>query len=298
MKTLVTGLSGFVGSHCAEHMPVCGLDLDGHPVELRDAAAVRAALDAIQPDAVIHLAAQSSVPAAIADPGQTLMVNLTGTLHLLQGLDAVGFRGRMVYVSSGDIYGSVPENQLPVVETRLPAPRNPYAVSKVAAEALCLQWRLESAYEIIVARPFNHVGPRQSAGFAVADFARQIVRIRRGLAAPVLQVGDIDVTRDFTDVRDVVRAYAALLARGRNGDIYNVCSGLERSLRAVVEELSQLAGVAPRLEVQAGRLRPSEQRRMRGCGDKLQNHVGWIPAVPFRKTLSDILSYWESEDLE
>jgi GDP-4-dehydro-6-deoxy-D-mannose reductase len=298
MRTVVTGLSGFVGSHCAKQMPVIGLDLDGAPVELRNAAAVRASLDATKPEMVIHLAAQSSVPAAFSDPAETLNINLLGTLHLLQGLDATGFRGRMLYVSSGDVYGLVPDDHLPVTELQPPAPRNPYAVSKAATELLCLQWSLAAPYDILIARPFNHVGPRQDTRFAVADFARQIARMRLGLAAPTLQVGDIDATRDFTDVRDVVRAYAALLAGGRRGEIYNVCSGQERSLRSVIEELSRLAGVEPRHEVQAGRLRASEQRRMCGCFDKLNHHVGWAPEVPFRETLSDILNQWRSEDLE
>jgi GDP-4-dehydro-6-deoxy-D-mannose reductase len=209
----------------------------------------RDVVDAAAPDAVLHLAAISNVPESFRKPEATLAVNLLGTLHLLQALQRRGFAGPMVFVSTGDVYGLVPEAELPIAETRQPAPRNPYAVSKVAAEALCWQWTVTEGMDIRLARPFNHIGPGQSDAFVIASLARQIAAIRAGRRDPFVDVGDIDVTRDFTDVRDVVRAYLLLLLRGAPGETYNICSGEERSIRELLFRMAGLAGV----DVEVGR---------------------------------------------
>jgi GDP-4-dehydro-6-deoxy-D-mannose reductase len=295
MTVLVTGLSGFVGSHCAELLPAVDLAHGGW-VDLRDAQRVRAAVKAAAPEAVIHLAAQSSVPASIEDPKQTYEINFFGTLNLLEALKAQGFTGTMLYVGSADVYGAVAESALPITEACPARPLNPYAVSKVAAEALCYQWSRSSGFRIVVARPFNHIGPRQSAQFAVSDFARQIVACRKGRGPACLRVGDIDTTRDFTDVRDIVRAYAALLQSGRSGEAYNVCSGVERSLREVIHTLLEASGVDMEIQVDPQRLRKVEQRRMRGSSAKLQADTGWTPQVSFEQTLIDTLDYWDRKD--
>jgi GDP-4-dehydro-6-deoxy-D-mannose reductase len=290
---LVTGLTGFVGSYLTGQDGVFDLCVDGRLADLRVAGEVDAALAAVRPQAVIHLAAQSSVGVSLEDPQQTYDVNFGGTLNLLAALRRQNFQGRMLYVGSGDVYGSVPEGCLPVTEDTPLRPRNPYAVSKVAAEALCYQWSQAGLFEIVMARPFNHIGPRQNTHFAVSDFARQLVACRKGTAPPRLRVGDIDTTRDFTDVRDIVRAYLALLEAGRNGEAYNVCSGVERSLRQIIDALSRACGVEVEIEVDPERLRPSEQRRMCGSPAKLRADTQWAPAVPFERTLRDIVEYWE-----
>jgi len=292
---LVTGLSGFVGSHLAQQAPAADLCLEGQLVDLRDAAAVLRAVRAIEPQSVIHLAAQSSVALALEDADETYRVNFTGTLNLLRALRDAGFQGRMLFVGSGDVYGSVPPELLPVTEGVPLRPRNPYAVSKVAAEALCYQWSQSGPFEIVMARPFNHIGPGQSAQFAVADFARQLAAYRRGQGPDRLKVGDISATRDFTDVRDIVRAYLALLSDGINGEAYNVCSGVERSLGDIIEALFEAGGTRMQVEVDAQRLRPSEQRRMRGSFAKLQSHTGWEPRIPLGQTLEDILAHSDQE---
>jgi len=298
MSVLVTGLSGFVGSWCRRQMPCVDLALDGKFVDLRDADRVRLAIEAIRPQAVIHLAAQSDVPSSIADAAETYAINFGGTFNLLTALATAGFAGRCLYVGSADVYGTVPEAQLPISEQRPMRPLNPYAVSKVAAEALCYQWSQTGPFEIVIARPFNHIGPRQSDRFAVASFARQIAAHRAGRGAGRLRVGDIDTTRDFTDVRDIVRAYAMLLERGRNGEAYNVCSGVERTLREVIGALLKAAGVDMQIEVDTDRLRRVEQRRMSGSFAKLHADTGWQPEIPFDQTLVDTLAYWDEEDIE
>lgn len=294
-KLLVTGLSGFVGSYLAERDDVVDLGVDGRPVDLTSRPEVVAAVARLRPEAVIHLAAQSSVAHSHKDPASTYRVNFEGTLHLLEALKEAEFRGRMLYVGSGDVYGAVSPDRLPVGEDAPLRPRNPYAVSKVAAEALCYQWSQTGPFDIVMVRPFNHIGPRQSVAFAVADFARQIAAYRRGDAPAVLRVGDIDATRDFTDVRDIVTAYVDVLSRGRTGEVYNVCSGTEHSLREIIEGLLDAAGVRMTMEVDAQRLRPSEQRRMCGSYAKLRAHTGWEPRIPLRKTLADIVEYWDQE---
>ena len=297
MSLLATGLSGFVGAYCAQQLGAVDLLFDGRPADLRRPEEVRAALAQARPEQVIHLAAQSSVMAAVEDPALTYEVNFGGTLNLLQALAESGFRGRMLYVGSADVYGVVPEGELPVAEARPLKPLNPYAVSKVAAEALCYQWSQGGPFEIVMARPFNHIGPGQGPRFAVASFARQIAACRAGRAAGPLVVGDIDTTRDFSDVRDIVRAYGALLASGRNGETYNVCSGVERSLRDVIGALLAAAGIEMEIQVDPQRLRAVEQRRMRGSFAKLRADTGWQPQVPFEQTLKDTLDHWDRKDV-
>lgn len=304
MTLLLTGASGFVGRHVTEMygqkirgqemMECVPLGAGDDPVDLRDAAAVtkavRMAMERDAPEAVLHLAAQSHVPTSFDDPAGTFAVNFTGTLHLLQALAGAGFRGRLLYVSSGAVYGLVPGGALPVTETFPSRPRDPYAVSKAAAEALCYQWSVTGPFEIVVARPFNHTGPGQTREFALPEFAAQLAEMRSGSRPPVLEVGDLSVTRDFCDVRDVVRAYTLLLAKGRNGEVYNVCSGTERKLADIVDTLARLAGVSPSIETKAGRLRPAEQPRMCGSPEKLRRDTGWTPETPWEDTLRDLLS--------
>ena len=290
MILLLTGANGFVGQYVQAAMPCVPLP-DG--LDLRDRAALTAAVAAIRPDAVLHLAAQSFVPASFENPHETFDINFTGTLNLLEALQAAEFRGRMLFVGSGDTYGQVAEAALPVREDHPLRPRNPYAVSKVAAEALCYQWSQTSGFEIVMVRPFNHIGPGQSPRFAIADFAKQVMEIRLGRRAPLLQVGNIDVTRDFTDVRDVVRAYGLLLERGRNGEIYNVCSGQEYRIRDLLQRLLTLAGVEATIEQDPARLRRAEQRRMVASFAALHRDTGWQPAIPMEQSLQDLLNDWE-----
>jgi GDP-4-dehydro-6-deoxy-D-mannose reductase len=295
-RLLVTGRYGFVGTTLAgmlESAPELA-DWEMAPLpsdfQVLDADAThRLVADAV-PDAVIHLAAQSFVPESFRDPEGTLRVNLFGTLNLLKALKAARFAGPMLFVSSGDVYGLVPEDELPISEKRLPAPRNPYAVSKLAAEALCCQWAATEGMRVVVARAFNHIGPGQSDQFAIAAFAHQLADIRRGKQEPVIVVGELDVTRDFTDVRDVVSAYFALLEQGVSGERYNVCSGIERTVRSMLQRLIELAGVEVEIRVDRSRMRPAEQRRTVGDANKIHATTGWQATTPLEVSLAAMLS--------
>ncbi|WP_405119603.1 GDP-mannose 4,6-dehydratase [Pseudomonas leptonychotis] len=301
-KLLVTGLNGFVGGHLQALLASMTNEpwqlLASKPHDLLDCASLDAWLQDECPDAVIHLAGQTFVPEAFRDPQRTLEVNLLGTLNLLQALKRRGFNGTFLYVSSGDVYGQVAEGDLPVVESLAPRPRNPYAVSKVAAELLCQQWSYSEPWRIIVARPFNHIGPGQGEAFVIPSMARQLVRVRQGLQPAQLEVGDVDVTRDFLDVRDVLQAYLALLKHGRNGEIYNVCSGVEQRVRDLIMQMANLAGVEVDLVQDPSRMRLSEQRRVMGCSKKLQKETGWKPGTSITETLQSVLSDWAAREMD
>lgn len=294
-RLLVTGGSGFVGGHvraaCAPGGALADWEFVATPSgwDIRDEAAVQRVVADTRPDAVLHLAAQSFVPRSFENPRETFEINVLGTLNLVRSLTRGGFAGRMVFVSSGDVYGRVPEASLPVNEDYRPQPRNPYAVSKISAEELSLQWSRSEGLDVMIARPFNHVGPGQDERFVLPALAAQVVAIERGRQPAVIEAGDIDVTRDFTDVRDVVAAYAAMLGRGRSGATYVIGSGIERRVRDLLTELCALAQVAPQIHQDAAKLRPAEQRRMAADSAALQRDTGWAPAIAMNATLLDIL---------
>jgi GDP-4-dehydro-6-deoxy-D-mannose reductase len=295
----VTGAGGFVGRHLSalaarEGLNGWELQLPPRGFDLLSADSIDTALASAVPDAVIHLAGQTFVPQSFRDPTHTFNVNLLGTLNLLQGLKRRGFSGTLLYVSSGDVYGQVAESELPIREDRVPHPRNPYAVSKVSAELLCLQWSYTEPCKVIVARPFNHIGAGQGEGFVISDMAQQLTRVKKGLQPPQLQVGDVDVTRDFLDVDDVLHAYLGLLDHGRSGEIYNVCSGVEQSVRALIMHMARLSGIDVELVQNTARMRRAEQRRVVGSAEKLRQETGWQPRIPLVETLNKVLTDWDS----
>lgn len=292
-KLLLIGGTGFVGTHMRTLFESnCSVVTTGRDVDVRNLEQLRTLISLEQPDHVVNLAAITTLRESFENPRDTYDINFLGTLNLLMALRECRFTGHMLFVSSSEVYGLLGEHDLPVSETRLPKPLSPYAVAKIAAEALCYQWSQTEKFDIVTARPFNHIGPGQSERFAIADFGRQVAAIKLGLSDPVIHVGDIETTRDFTDVRDIVSAYQLLLERGRSGETYNVCSGIERSIRSLVERMCVLAGVSVELRADPARLRPSEQRRVRGCNAKLKADTGWVSHCSLDRTLSDIVTYW------
>lgn len=295
-RLFVTGLGGFVGRHIASRLNAPDSAWKLMPVAARYDLTDSKTLEGLWPelpDAVIHLAGQTFVPEAFRDPARTLQINLLGTLNLLQALKARGFTGTFLYVSSGEVYGQVRDDGFPITEHQAPAPCNPYAVSKLSAELLSLQWGISEGWPVVVARPFNHIGAGQKEHFVISSVARQICRIQQNLQAPQLAVGDIDVTRDFLDVDDVVSAYLALLEKGASGRIYNICSGREQSVRSLIEQLADIAQVEIQLTQDPSRLRAVSQRRVCGSHARLHQITGWEPRISTHQSLRTILSDWD-----
>jgi len=247
---------------------------------------------AVRPDAVVHLAAVSFVPAGEADPRQAVRVNVEGTVALLRAIDAQAQGARLLLVGSSDAYGLVSAEDLPVDETVPLRPMTVYGATKASAEVLALQWARRHRRDVVVARPFNHTGPGQSPDFVVAAFGRQLARIAAGLQEPIIRVGDLAPVRDVSDVRDVARGYLALLERGASGETYNLCSGRGVAIREILDGLIAAAGVDVRIESDPALVRPVEVPRIVGSFARAAEVCGWRPSIPLVTTLTDVLDDW------
>ncbi len=300
-RVLVTGAGGFVGGHLvrallADGHRVFAAAQEGHPLppssdevrwlplELTSAESIARAMREARPEAVFHLAAQSSVGESFADPLGTWETNATGTLRLVQALPE---GARLLFVSSAEVYGVVPEAEQPIPETRVLRPTNPYAASKAAAEMAVAQAAARGIHAVIT-RSFNHTGPGHDPRFALASFARQLAAVRAGEAEPVLRVGNLEARRDYLDVRDVIAAYRLLLERGTPGEAYNVATGVAHSMRELVETMIDVSGTGARLEVDPERVRLVDVPLLQGDPARLRA-LGWEPRIPIRRTLSDLL---------
>jgi nucleoside-diphosphate-sugar epimerase len=295
-RILVTGSTGFVGRHLLPVLADFFPDARIVPaaVDIRDGEAVAAAVQACRPDACVHLAAMSGVPAAQADPAAAWHVNLHGTLCLARALLADAPGCTLVFVSTADAYGATFRDGQPAREAAALAPMNTYAATKAAAD-LALGAMVGEGLRVIRMRPFNHTGPGQSSAFVVASFARQVARIEAGLQAPLIQVGALDPRRDFLDVRDVCRAYALCLRKAAEiapGTIFNIASGVPRRVGDVLTSLLELAGVEAELRVEAGRLRASEIGLAWGDAGAARAVLGWQPRIAWQTTLADTLEDW------
>lgn len=304
---LVTGASGFVGpwllAALAGHGwgpltalgeppadPVPALPaVTWRPGDVRDAAALDALVAEVRPAAVFHLAAQASVAASLEDPGATFEVNALGTLRLLDALRRHAPAARVLLVSSAEVYG--PRGGR-LAEDLAPAPANPYAASKAAAEQVAAAFARSYGLHVVVARPFNHTGPGQSARFAPGAFARQIAMIEAGRQAPAIRVGNLEARRDFLDVRDVVEAYVALAARGEAGRTYNVSRGEAVPIQAILDGLLAHAKVGIDVERDPALMRPADVPALEGDPGALRRATGWAPAIPLDVTLGDLLADW------
>ncbi len=295
-KLLIIGGRGFVGTHFfSAYKNEYDIILHDIDVDIRDADALSRYIASIQPEGVLHLAAISSVSESFNDPQQTYAVNFLGLLNVLQALKGNGFKGKFLYVGSSEVYGHVREEDLPLMEKAKLKPVNPYAVSKVAGEALCYQMSQTEEFDVIMTRPFNHIGPAQSDRFAISNFAKQIVEIKKQIRPAEIHVGDLQVTRDFTDVRDVIRAYHLILQKGKNAAIYNVCSGIERLLEEILQDMIRLAGISVQIIHDRSRVRPIVQKRYVGSSQKIKNDLGWVPEFSIEKTIGDIFVEWERQ---
>lgn len=292
-KLLLIGGTGFVGRHItAAASSTYEVIASGRDRDISDPECVRDLIQRERPDRVIHLAAITTLAESFENPRRAIDVNFLGVFNVISALQETDFRGEMLFVSSSEIYGLLSADDLPVTEQMPMRPTSPYAVAKSAAELLCYQCSLPEKFRIVSVRPFNHIGPGQSERFAISNFARQVASIKLGRTDPVIYVGDIDTTRDFTDVRDVADAYLRLLDKGRNGSVYNVCSGIERTVRSLIRHMCDIANVDVELRTDPKRIRANDQRRVRGENTRLVADTGWQPAISIEQTLADLLDYW------
>jgi GDP-4-dehydro-6-deoxy-D-mannose reductase len=305
MNVLVTGATGFVGRHLLRELAGRGISAAGtgyseegagdrqlSSVDLRDAGAARELVGQARPDAVIHLAAQSSAGASFAAPRETFEVNVLGTLNLMSAVRDEVPGARVLVITSADLYGpSSPET--PHRESAAFRPVSPYGASKAAQDLVSSLAGAAYRLHVLRIRPFPHAGPGQRPSFALPAFAAQIAALERGEGdaggAQVLKVGNLEVIRDYTDVRDVVRAYADLLAHGDPGEAYNVCAGRGVVLRQLVEQLVSAARVPIRIEVDRGRLRQADLPHLVGDPEKLFQATGFRPRIEIERTLADLL---------
>jgi len=305
VRALVTGAAGFAGCHLvrslladgcevwgtlqAGHAPPAALrDARWLPMELASADSIAAAMREARPERVFHLAAQASVADSFVDPVATWEVNATGTLRLVSALPE---GARLLFISSAEVYGAVPEDEQPIPESRPLRPTNPYAASKAAAEMAVVEAAARGV-PAVIARSFSHTGPGQDGRFALSAFARQLAEIRAGRAEPVLRVGNLQARRDYLDVRDVVRAYRTLIERGEPGQAYNVGTGEAHSMAELVEMLVELSGTGARLETDPARFRPVDVPLLCGDASALRG-LGWAPEIPLRRTLAELLEHEE-----
>jgi GDP-4-dehydro-6-deoxy-D-mannose reductase len=312
---LVTGAAGFAGSHLldllrVEERPIVGwyhpgttppesngaasvgAPLTWQAVQLLDPASVREAVASLRPAEVYHLAGAAQQGKSWDHADDVLRVNVMGTQHLLDGLVHAGIQARTLVIGSATVYR--PSDQA-LDETAPIGPTSPYGVSKLAQELLAQQVFAHHQLPVIVARSFNHIGPRQGLGFVAADFARQIAAIEAGEMPPVLGVGNLEARRDLMDVRDTARAYRALMRAGTPGRAYNVCAGRAYAMRELLDGLLRHSSVHVDVQVDPDKLRPIDQPIVLGSFDRLSRETGWQPEIPMDRTLADLLDYWRAK---
>ena len=314
-KALITGINGFAGSHLAEFLlskgyEVSGLDynlgdagninhmrdrLELYECDIRNEAMLNEIISQSKPDEIYHLAAISHVPTSYRDPKLTFAINLYGSLNLFEAIKAASRDIKVLYVGSATEYGDVNKDEIPVNENVFLRPVDPYSVSKACADMLAYQYFKSYNLHIVRARSFNHIGPYQSPDYVVSNFAKQIAEIEKGLKESVITAGNLEAKRDFTDVRDMVRAYWLAVQRGEPGEAYNICSGKAISIKELLDKLLAMSRKDIEIRQDPKKLRPSDVPLLVGNSTKFREKTGWKLGIPFEKTLQDTLDYWRKE---
>lgn len=313
-KALITGIQGFAGSHLAEFLlskgyQVFGLDIS--PInaphiahirdrlllfecDIRDRKRLHDVIYQTKSDEIYHLAAMPHVPTSFRDPKLTFDVNLYGSLNLFEAIKEVSGNIKILYVGSGTEYGDVKKEETPINEDIPLRPTDPYSVSKVSANMLAFQYFKSFNMHIVRVRPFNHIGPRQSPEFVCSSFAKQIAEIEKGKKEPVLTVGNLETMRDFTDVRDMVKAYWLAIQKGTPGEVYNICSEKAISIKEILEKFLSMSNRNIQVKQDSDRLRPHDSPILLGNSTNFKKRTGWKPEIQLDETLKSIVDYWRN----
>jgi len=316
-KILITGVNGFVGSHLSEYIlnnklgevhgayrtknddfsNIKGIAKEIELIEcdITDFYAVDKTIDEVKPDYIFHLAAQAFVPSSWKSPIETLNTNIIGTLNIFEAIKKNNKEIVIQIAGSSEEYGLVKEDEVPIKETNPLRPLSPYAVSKVSMDLLGYQYHQSYGLKVVRTRAFNHEGPRRGQSYVTSNFARQVALIEAGEQEPVLKVGNLEAKRDYTDVRDMVRAYWLAAEKGVPGEVYNIASGKAYKIQSVVDILKELSEKEFRVEQDPKRLRPSDVQILLGDSAKFRKQTGWKPEIPFEQTMKDLLDYWREK---
>ena len=309
---MITGISGFVGSHLAESLLEKGLEVYGTirwrsrldnispfkdnlklvEADMRDSHSVHRAIEESEPDFVFHLAAQSFVPMSWRAPADTMETNAVGTIHLLEAIRNSGFDPVVVIVGSSEEYGLVYPDELPIKETNPLRPLSPYGISKVAEDMTGQQYYMSYGMRTVTTRSFNSSGPRRGDVFVTSNFAKQIAEIEKGVKEPVMHVGNLNAKRDFSDVRDIVNAYWLAVTKCEYGEVYNICSEKTRTIQSVLDLLLGMTEKKIEIKQDELRMRPSDVMVLHGDCSKFKKQTGWEPKIAFEDTMRDLLDYW------
>ena len=311
-RALITGITGFVGSYLAEFLLAQGIEVYGIArwrskldnivhfkdnlnlleADMRDGHSIARAVEESAPDYIFHLASQSFVPMSWRAPADTMETNAIGTIHLLEAVRQSKCDPVVQIAGSSEEYGMVYPDELPIRETNPLRPLSPYSVSKVAEDRLGYQYHMSYGLKTVITRAFNHTGPRRGDVFATSNFAKQVTEIEKGLKEPVMYVGNLNAKRDFSDVRDIVKAYWLAATKCEYGEVYNICSEKARTIQSVLNLLLRMTDKKVEIKQDPARMRPSDVEVLQGDCSKFKEKTGWKPEIPFEKTMEDLLNYW------
>lgn len=317
-RALITGITGFVGSHLAEFLLKEEIDVYGtvrwrsktenidhikdklklKEADMRDGHSLESVIREVEPDYVFHLAAQSFVPMSWKAPADTLETNIVGTAHLLEAIRKLECDPVIQIAGSSEEYGLVYPHEIPIKETNALRPLSPYGVSKVAEDLLGWQYFKSYGIKVVRTRAFNHTGPRRGDVFVTSDLSKQIAEIEKGSREPIIYVGNLNAKRDFSDVRDVVRAYRLAVDKCEYGEVYNICSEEAVAIQSVLDLLLSMTDKNIQVKQDPARMRPSDVEILQGDCSKFRERTGWTPEIQFEKTMRDLLEYWRMKIIE
>ena len=311
IKALIIGGAGFVGDYLINHLvddikwdiSVTKMSMETlnndkakiYDLDILDKVQISEVLEKVRPDYIFHLAAQSSVALSWKNPGLTIDVNIKGSVNVMDAIRVLDYKPRMLFIGSGEEYGHIKPEESPITEDNIVRPGNIYAATKVCQNMIGKIYSDAYDMDIMMVRAFNHIGPNQAPMFVVADFCKQVVEIERGEKEPIIYTGNLNAKRDFTDVRDVVRAYGLLIQKGKKGETYNIGSGNAIAIQEILDRILKLSKVEIRNEVDADKIRPVDVPIIEANIAKVNESTGWMPKISLDTTLLETLEYWRKK---